>query len=346
MGTERRLWRQRLLILVPLLASLVASCHWGDAGRPGVEAVRLVWPSPPDQARVEWVSAFGGAADLGIKPSLWSRLATLVGGADDPEIVRPTGVAVDARRIAVADPGAARVQLYDLTAQKAHSLTSCDASKFAEPVAVAFLGQRLFVADAARGRIDSFDADGECVGGWDLEKGARPAGLAADATRSRLYVSDSGKHQVLVFDPQGALQLRFGERGAAPGEFNFPTWMAVDAGGTLYVTDGLNFRVQRFDPDGRCLGVFGQQGDGSGELARPKGIGVDAAGHVYLVDALFDAVQLFDGDGRYLMVFGGRGHDPGQFWLPSGLAVDGDRIYVVDTYNQRVQIFRSLGGAS
>ena len=116
--------------------------------------------------------------------------------------------------------------------------------------------------------------------------------------------------------------------------------------GNLYVTDALNFRVQIFDPNGTPLSAFGSHGDASGDLARPKGIGVDRNGDIYLVDALFDAVQMFDREGRYLMAFGSQGREPGHFWLPSGLAIDGDRVYVADSYNQRVQVFRFLGGES
>jgi hypothetical protein len=49
--------------------------------------------------------------------------------------------------------------------------------------------------------------------------------------------------------------------------------------------------------------------------------------------------------GRFLLAFGERGLHPGQFWLPAGAFIDpGDRIYVADAYNQRIQIFEYLAG--
>ena len=45
------------------------------------------------------------------------------------------------------------------------------------------------------------------------------------------------------------------------------------------------------------------------------------------------------------LTFGERGVGPGQFWLPGGIFVHGpDRIYVADSYNQRIQIFEYLAG--
>ena len=39
--------------------------------------------------------------------------------------------------------------------------------------------------------------------------------------------------------------------------------------------------------------------------------------------------------------FGGPGQENGQFWMPSGVMVDtDDTIWVADTYNHRLQIFR------
>jgi DNA-binding beta-propeller fold protein YncE len=332
--------------LLALLLSVGAGCDgFRTASPPTAEGVPPVaWPEPPDEPRIELTAAFASASDLGIEQSIFTRLANVITGRNEVRMVRPTGVAASGSRIAVADPGAAAVHVYDRNGRSALTLEGCGEAAFAEPVAVALLGERLYVSDSVAARVDVFDVDGECESSWPLEQGSRPGGLAADAPRSRVYVADVGLHQVLGFDTDGNRQLRFGRRGAGAGEFNYPTWVAVDAAGTLYVTDALNFRVQIFDPQGQPLEQFGRQGDSSGDLAGPKGIGVDRSGHIYLVDALFDAVQMFDREGRYLMVFGGRGREPGSFWLPSGLAVDGDRIYVADAYNQRVQAFRFLGG--
>jgi len=107
----------------------------------------------------------------------------------------------------------------------------------------------------------------------------------------------------------------------------------------------MNFRLLAFDLDGKPTGSFGHHGDGSGDFAQPKGVAVDGQGHVYVADAVFNRVQIFDRQGRFLLAFGREGAKDGQFLLPSGVFITGDRIYVADSYNQRVQVFQFLGGS-
>jgi DNA-binding beta-propeller fold protein YncE len=90
--------------------------------------------------------------------------------------------------------------------------------------------------------------------------------------------------------------------------------------------------------------TFGTHGDGSGDFAQPKGIGVDGDGHIYIADAAFNRVQIFDAEGSFLLAIGREGTGAGEFLLPSGVFVAGDRIYVADSYNRRVQVFEFLGG--
>jgi DNA-binding beta-propeller fold protein YncE len=54
-------------------------------------------------------------------------------------------------------------------------------------------------------------------------------------------------------------------------------------------------------------------------------------------------VQKFDRDGGWLCSLGGPGTDPGCFQRPSGLVWRGGRVYVVDAFNNRVQVFADDG---
>lgn len=62
-----------------------------------------------------------------------------------------------------------------------------------------------------------------------------------------------------------------------------------------------------------------------------------------MTDAHFDNIQIFDRNGKLLLGFGGAGRQAGDMTLPAGIFIDEyDRIYVVDSYNSRIQIFQYL----
>jgi DNA-binding beta-propeller fold protein YncE len=284
-------------------------------------------------------------ADLGVRPSFWARVAEFFAGPDEEWLVRPTGVAAEGSRVYVADPGGPALWILHTGGAGVKRIRKADGALLASPVAVAVGADgRIFVADSELGTVFVYDAEGTPAGAIGRAELRRPAGLAYDRARDRLFVAESAAHRIAVFSGDGRSLGSLGQRGSGPGEFNFPTHLALDAQGGLVVSDSLNFRIQRFDADGRFAGAFGHHGDASGEFAGPKGVACDSAGHLYVVEALFDAVQVFDGGGRYLITFGERGPALGQFWLPTGVSIHRDLIYVADSYNRRIQVFEYLRG--
>jgi DNA-binding beta-propeller fold protein YncE len=284
--------------------------------------------------------------DFGIQPSFWKRLSGFLIGKAQERLIRPSGVAVLGSAMYIADPGAQSLWIFDEKAQRCRRIQRSKKERLICPIAVA-LGRDglVYLADSYLAKVLIFDTSGRFRAGITHQGFRRPAGVAYDAARDRLYVSDSAAHCVWILTGEGALLGSIGRRGRENGEFNFPTHLALDKQGVLYVVDALGFRVQYFTPtpEAAFAGQFGRHGDTSGDLAMPKGIAVDSLGHIYVVDALFDAVQIFDREGRWLFTIGERGVRPAQFWLPGGIFIDPkDQIYVADSYNQRVQIFGYL----
>jgi DNA-binding beta-propeller fold protein YncE len=171
----------------------------------------------------------------------------------------------------------------------------------------------------------------------------RPTGVAYSEKTGEIWIVETGAHRISVFDKNGVRKNTIGKRGGGPLEFNFPTYIRIDASGKVYIVDSMNFRVQILSANGDFISSFGKQGDVTGTFARPRGIAVDSKGNIYVVDALFNNVQIFDDGGRLLYYFGSQGRGEYQFWMPSGIFIDkNDYIYVSDSYNGRVQIFQLL----
>jgi sugar lactone lactonase YvrE len=169
--------------------------------------------------------------------------------------------------------------------------------------------------------------------------------LAWDADESLLYVADTLAHQIKVFDVTGRLVKRIGQRGEGPGEFNYPTHLALAKDG-LVVSDTMNARIQVVPLTGTGdARVIGQRGNRVGDFVRPKGVAVDSEQNIYALESYHDHVLIFDSRGRFLLPIGGTGKGIGSFYLPNGVWTDErNRIFVADTFNGRVVVFQFLGG--
>jgi DNA-binding beta-propeller fold protein YncE len=148
-----------------------------------------------------------------------------------------------------------------------------------------------------------------------------------------------------------------GRQGPSGPRLRCPMDIAVDdASRSIYVISRYEPRVARWSFDGDFVADFGSpgsvqfggaRGGVDGELLWPSSVAV-ASDSVYVTEEAPHRLQKFTLDGKLVARWGGD--DPkgswlhGQFNRPSGIAVDAeDDVYVVDTYNHRIQMFHSTG---
>ena len=342
-GTAGAPMRRGEHCVLAILVSAVCAFAAGCASTSSKPSTAVVWPPPPNPARIAFERIIRGPADLGVKQSIFKRFGHwLTGNAQGSAgLVRPCGLALDeSDNLCFTDTATRSVGFFDT--QKVRWLRWEQAGKlsFKTPVSVAKAGGLLYVADSGLGEVIAFDLDGKLQFRIH-EPLVRPVSVLAAA--GQLWVADTEKHAVFVFNQQGKFLRQFGHRGTGPGEFNFPTHLAADTQGRIYVTDSLNCRVQIFDAEGGYLRQIGSIGDSPGHFSRPKGVAVSPQGHIHVADALFDNIQLFSPEGRLLLSVGDHGAGPGEFGQPLGLAIARDgRIFVADYLNGRIQVLRYL----
>lgn len=168
----------------------------------------------------------------------------------------------------------------------------------------------------------------------------RPAAVISDEN-GRIFVSDVSRQAVFVFDEKaGALHVW--DRADGMLSFVAPSGLALGADGDLLVADAELRVVVRLDRSGRSRAWIGQ-----GVLKRPTGVARDArTGRIFVADTNAHDIKVFDDAGRLLQVIGSRGEAAGQFNYPTYLNFTGDRLFVTDTMNNRVQVLDGEGGAT
>ena len=78
------------------------------------------------------------------------------------------------------------------------------------------------------------------------------AGIAVDAM-GRVYVADSGNHQVQVFEPRWHTDRHLGRIDGDGDRLARPNDVAIAPDGSVYVSDEDNHRVVHFDADGDVI---------------------------------------------------------------------------------------------
>lgn len=168
----------------------------------------------------------------------------------------------------------------------------------------------------------------------------------------RLYVTDSVKSNVQIFDKECRLVKTLGEEGGILDDglrFMSPSAIAVDGKGVIYVCDTKNSRVQILDSEGTLIKRFGRalivvglhEEAGVIGFNYPRGLALDEEeGLLYVADSGNHRLRLFSTEGKPVQALGGRGERPGEFDVPMGLATGRTgKLFAVDSQNYRVQVF-------
>jgi DNA-binding beta-propeller fold protein YncE len=309
----------------------------------------LIWPQPPERARIKYLQSISSPRDLKLKQSsLFKRIVKKVIGISDADttMVFPYGITTDSQgHIIVVDSRLRLIHVLDERNKKYFSIRAPNGEVFISPIGVAVdAADNIYISDSYTGKILVFNRSGKFVTRLGPDEGQfdRPTGIAVDKQHGRLYVVETRKGEVDVLTLNGAELFKFGKRGAGQGEFNRPTQICI-RDDRVYVTDTLNARIQIFDLEGKFVSTVGKLGDAIGDLDKPKGVAVDSEQHIYVVGGLNDIVTIFDQQGNFLLSFGGSGSRRGEFFLPTAIHIDSnDNVYVSDPYNRRVQVFKYL----
>jgi len=206
---------------------------------------------------------------------------------------------------------------------------------------------RVFVPDTHYFRVIAYDADGNELlrfGGYGTEPGQFIYTTdVAFGPEGRLYVSEyGGNDRVQVFDSQGSYLFQFGSFGPDEGQFNRPQSMVFNRDKTeLFIADACNHRIDVFDPQGKFLRSFGTAGHAAGQLAYPYGLAMLDDGSLLVAEFGNNRIQRLDQQGKCLGLLGRVGRGTGELQYPWAVAGTQDKVFVLDSGNNRVQVIRS-----
>ena len=218
-------------------------------------------------------------------------------------------------------------------------------SRLDMPLGIAISSDNTVFVVGCNDRVKKFTLEGEFIasvgskGNGPLEFNI-PWSIAYNHTNNRVYVCDTYNHRITILNLDLTFHGSFGSKGSETGQFNRPQGICISGNGNVFVADRANDRVQVFDECGHYLSSITHTEVGE-KLKGPISVAVGPDYWVYIIGQSSHRISVFDEHGKYIMSFGKKGNKDGEFTDPHAIAVKDDGyVYVSDTYNNRVQIFK------
>ena len=147
-----------------------------------------------------------------------------------------------------------------------------------------------------------------------------------------IYISDSGKDEIVMFDTAGNNHKSFGGYGWDENSFDEPSDVFADPL-TIYVADKNNHSIKRFDKNLNYLSSLNKrESDNSEErFGYPLSCATSNQGELYFIDSENARVMKFDMFGNFIFNIGGI--DAGKYQLsnPTQLAISSsNNVFVID----------------
>ena len=209
----------------------------------------------------------------------------------------------------------------------------------------------IYLSDQFNYRIQVFTSNGTFVTAWGTkgeEDGQflHPHVPGVDS-EGNVYVSDRDLANVQKFTGDGKFMMKWSEEGSNDGQLSKPESVIIDSKDNVYVADFGNHRIQKFTNDGKFILKWGSKGIGDGEFNGPAGLSIDRNDNIYVTDRNNNRIQVFTANGTFVTKFGTEGSGSSQFILPEGVGVDINTglVYVADTGNYRIQVFRPVASS-
>jgi peptidylamidoglycolate lyase len=180
------------------------------------------------------------------------------------------------------------------------------------------------------------------VDGWGLAASqgmTNVTGVAIDAA-GNVFVAGGIGNPVVVLNPEGNVIDCWGDFiGAVHGLRVF--------GNRVFVTDSAEHVVYVCTRSGEILhtlGVKGQPGEDARHFNKPTDVALADDGAVYVADGYGNSrIVCLAPDLTYRFAWGSAGARPGEFVYPHNLVFSGNRLYVADRGNHRIQVFEPGG---
>jgi len=254
------------------------------------------------------------------------------GNFDDSRFSYPQGILYDNKNLYIADTGNNSIRLVNFENQKVSTIIGS--------------GERGEILDVKKIEANNFNL-------------SAPSDLEFFPDKSNIAISNTGTNQILLFDIKSKMiSILAGNGDSGEDDGVYPENSLAQTNdmsvydGKLYFVDSQTSNLRFINKDGVLKTLFNNKNKSNSikKLQNPKALIVDDTG-AYISDSFNHIIRKYDFTSQQLNILFGssRGDDVGNkttFDEPNGLVSIIDKLYVVDTNNNRILAVNRANGSS
>jgi sugar lactone lactonase YvrE len=241
---------------------------------------------------------------------------------------QPSALSVQNEDIFLVDAELRRIMRYDGTRKLLLPLY-IDIQADAGTSLLAAPDKSLYVITTKNNEVLHFTAEGQQLPSLASPGNlTHPVGLAADEQNGLIAVADSTLNQIVIFDAWGSIQSIFN-----PATLRSIAAITIGPDG-LYVLDQTARQVLVLNrSDGTLLYSINIQATG-----KPSSIAVNRNNLIFIGDRVNRSIDLYQG--RTVLHFNASDIGSRGFASVDALAISGDKLYIADSMNARIQVLQ------
>lgn len=201
-------------------------------------------------------------------------------GVMEGQFTEPSGVAVNAQNIIVADTNNHRIQIFDKEGRFKFQFGECGKrdGQLLYPNRVAAVrpsGDIIVTERSPTHQIQIYNQYGQFVRKFGANILQHPRGVTVDS-KGRIVVVECKVMRVIIFDQTGNVLQKFG----CSKHLEFPNGVVVNDKQEIFISDNRAHCVKVFNYEGTYLRQIG----GEGVTNYPIGVGINSAGEILIAD--------------------------------------------------------------
>jgi hypothetical protein len=307
------------IFFIALFVSFFSACT-NDLGVSTDNDDLVIYPSPPDTTRIQYLTSISISTDIKGKQSSFNKF--LLGEEVPKPVIKPYGIFISGSKVYLCDTGIGGLIFIDLALKSFEYFIPSGKGQLQLPLnSCVDENGLLFVADANRRQIVVFNSEKKYVAEFgEKSEFFKPTDVSLSG--DKIYVASVKDQKIFIYS-KSDYKLISSFPSVEQGDDGYlyqPTNITLDDK-FVYVSDIGDNKVKVFTLDGEYVRFAGGYGNYAGQLMRPKGVAVDRESNLYVVDAAFENAQIFNDKGNIMMYFGGPYKSKGDMWLPADVAV-------------------------